>query len=189
MKTTKTKTPPYTFPHIIFSYGSNMCEKELIKYKNRLKTPKAQHFNLLDIGVLPNYKFAYKNICQTPNHTRIKSAKATIIPTNNRKVYGTIVELSDELFKLIVKKEGVYKNIYRMETLNIQSLISDKTYSATVFIMNKENYIPTTSASASACNLKISKLPSVAYETKIVNAAKFYNFPHSYINKYLICNR
>ena len=72
-----------------------------------------------------------------------------------------------------------------IETLNIQSLISNKTYNATVFIMNKDNYIPT----ASTCNLKITKLPSVAYETKIVNAAKFYNFPHSYINKYLMSNR
>ena len=183
MKTNKTNSS--TFPHIIFSYGSNMCEKELIKYKNRLKTPKGHHFNLLDIGVLPNYKFAYKNICEKTNNPKIKSAKATIIPTKNRKVYGTIIELSDELFKLILKKEGVYKNYYQMETLNIQSLISNKTYNATVFIMNKDNYIPTTSA----CNLKITKLPSVAYETKIVNAAKFYNFPHSYINKYLMSNR
>ena len=187
MKTTKTNTS--TFPHIIFSYGSNMCEKELMKYKNQLKSTKTQHFNLLDIGILPNYKFAYKNICEKTNNPKIKSAKATIIPTKNRKVYGTIIELSDDLFKLIVKKEGVYKNYYQTETLNIESLISNKTYNATVFIMNKDNYISASASSPASCNLKISNLPSVAYETKIVNAAKFYNFPYSYINKYLMSNR
>ena len=49
--------------HIIFCYGSNMCEYEMLKYSNRLKNNKTNHFELLDIGVLDNYKFVYRNIC------------------------------------------------------------------------------------------------------------------------------
>jgi hypothetical protein len=170
--------------NIIFSYGSNMCEKELTKYNNKLTTPDKIHFNLLDIGILRNYKFVYKNICEKTMYAKIKSAKATITPSKNKKVYGTVIEMSDELFKIIVKKEGLHKNIYRIETHSIQSLVSDKTYKSNVFIMNEELSPP-----INKCKSTISKNPSIAYETKIVNAAKFYNFPSNYINKYLLSNR
>lgn len=165
--------------HIIFCYGSNMCEYEMLKYSNRLKNNKTNHFELLDIGVLDNYKFVYRNICLPTSNPKIKSSKATIIPNKKTCVYGTIVKLSNELFNLIVKKEGIHKNYYIMKMLKIKSLISNTTYDATVFIMNKN-------VSSNQCNLNISKYPSKKYENKIVKSAQFYNFPQTYINKYLI---
>jgi len=168
--------------HIIFCYGSNMSEYEMLKYNNRLKDNKSKHFELLDIGILDNYKFSYRNICLPTATPKIKSAKATIIPNKKTKVYGSIVKLSNELFNIIVKKEGIHKNYYTLEVLKIRSFVSNKTYQASVFIMN--SYI-----SSTKCNLNISKNPSKRYENKIVNSARFYNFPETYINNYLMVNR
>jgi len=158
--------------HIIFSYGSNMSEKELNKYKNKLKNPNKIHFELLDVCVLKNHKFSYENTC----YPKVKKIKATVVPTKNRKVYGTAVEVSDELFNLILKKEGVLRNVYRVEIHPIHSLFSNKKYKAKVFVMNE-------TASPS------SGYPSMAYEKTIVNAAKYHNFPSRYINKYLKVSR
>ena len=126
-----------------------------------------------------NYKFAYKNICLTSKYPKIKTAKATIIPDKKSCVYGTIVKMTDEMFELIIKKEGVYNNYYKKQQFKIKSLICDNVYDATVFIMNP-------SISSSNCKLNISTLPSKNYENKIVKASIFYNFPLNYIKKYFL---
>ena len=43
--------------------------------------------------------------------------------------------------------------------------------------------------SSTKCNLNISKYPSKRYENMIVKSARFYNFPETYINNYLMVNR
>lgn len=171
-----------TFNNIIFCYGSNMSSLELMKYNNKLKNNKIKQYELLDFGILNNYKFAYKNICLTAKYPKIKTAKATIIPDKKSCVYGTIVKMTDEMFELIIKKEGVYNNYYKKQQFKIKSLICDNVYDATVFIMNP-------SISSSNCKLNISTLPSKNYENKIVKASIFYNFPLNYIKKYLMVDR
>lgn len=190
--------------HIIFSYGSNMLNKELNKYCAHIpqsthhnhSTPhnKENHYEVLDIGILSKYKFAYRNMCIPANHLNsipmVTTAKATIIPDNRAKVYGIITRVSPELFNLIVTKEGVRdspKNShYKMKTLKVRSATQNKTYTATTFIMINPVTTTRTQAPTNICHYKLSKQPTVEYRKKIVDAAKWYRFPTQYINDYLI---
>lgn len=193
--------------HIIFSYGSNMLDKELNKYCADIKPPSTSHnhpihhhqenhYEVLDIGILSKYKFAYRNMCIPANHLNsipmVTTAKATIIPDNGAKVYGTITRVSPELFNLIVTKEGVRdspkKSHYKMKTLKVRSATQNKTYTATTFIMINP-VTPTkthTRTHTNICHYKLYKQPTIEYRKKIVNAAKWYKFPTQYINDYLI---
>ena len=190
--------------HIIFSYGSNMLNKELNKYcahipqsthhNNSTPHNKENHYEVLDIGILSKYKFAYRNMCIPANHLNsipmVTTAKATIIPDNRAKVYGIITRVSPELFNLIVTKEGVRdspKNShYKMKTLKVRSATQNKTYTATTFIMINPVTTTRTQAPTNICHYKLSKQPTVEYRKKIVDAAKWYRFPTQYINDYLI---
>ena len=182
--------------HIIFSYGSNMLNKELNKYCAHIPESthhnQENHYEILDIGILSKYKFAYKNMCIPTNHSNsipiVTTAKATIIPDNRAKVYGIIARVSPELFNLIITKEGVRdspkKSYYKMKTLHVRSATQNKTYTATTFIMI--NPVTTTTTHTNNCHYKLSKQPTVEYRKKIVDAAKWYKFPIQYINGYLI---
>tara|TARA_B100000925_G_scaffold17905_3_gene12420 strand:- start:2704 stop:3249 length:546 start_codon:yes stop_codon:yes gene_type:complete len=178
-----------------------MLDKELNKYCADIKPPstphnKENHYEVLDIGILSKYKFAYRNMCIPTDHLNsipmVTTAKATIIPDNSAKVYGTITRVSPELFNLIVTKEGVRdshkKSHYKMKTLKVRSATQNKTYTATTFIMINP-VTPTkthTHTPTNICHYKLSKQPTVEYRKKIVNAAKWYRFPAQYINDYLI---
>ncbi len=179
--------------HIIFSYGSNMLTRELIKYCNLINksnctnTRHSDFYEVLDIGVLNNYKFAYKNLCVYPPYKIVKTAKANITPDKNAKVYGTIARVSTELFKLIVKKEGIVTprkySHYKMKTVKVRAVTQNKSYNAITFVMRN----PVTDLNT--CKYKLYKNPTVVYEKKIVDAAKWYKLPTEYIEKYLIINR
>ena len=191
--------------HIIFSYGSNMLNKELNKYCADINTKSTRHndptrhkqenhYEVLDIGILSKYKFAYRNMCIPANHLNsipiVTTAKATIIPDNRAKVYGTITRVSPELFNLIVTKEGVrdspkYSH-YKMKTLKVRSATQNKTYTATTFIMTNPVTTTRTQTPTNICHYKLSKQPTIEYRKKIVDAAKWYRFPIQYINDYLI---
>jgi hypothetical protein len=179
--------------HIIFSYGSNMLNHELVKYCNLINknncnnTMHSGFYEVLDIGILSKYRFAYKNMCMHSPYKLVKTAKATIIPDKNAKVYGTITRVSSELFQLIVKKEGIVKpqqcSHYKMKTLKVRSATQDKSYNAVTFIMLN----PVTDLNT--CEYKLYKNPTLTYEKKVVDAAKWYKFPIDYIETYLIQNK
>jgi len=199
-----TSKPTNSTPSItIFSYGSNMSNKELIKYSKKLtNTNPYQHFTILDTGYLPNHTFAYLPLKTKTNNPTLRTAKATILKSTyhkqkNNKVYGTIAQVSKELYRLILKKEGVYKNYYTLKTKTITSLISKEKYKAVVFVMT-DYYIKkaidsetTTQNIQTTPNMKHQKydtpshLPSKQYENRIVKSAEAYKFPKNYINTYL----
>jgi len=184
-----TSKPTNSTPSItIFSYGSN--------------TNPYQHFTILDTGYLPNHTFAYLPLKTKTNNPTLRTAKATILKSTyhkqkNNKVYGTIAQVSKELYRLILKKEGVYKNYYTLKTKTITSLISKEKYKAVVFVMT-DYYIKKAIASETTTqniqttpNMKHQKydtpshLPSKQYENRIVKSAEAYKFPKNYINTYL----
>ena len=177
-----------TLPITIFSYGSNMSNKELLKYGKKLtNTNPSQHFTNLDIGYLPNHTFAYLPLKTKTNNPTLRTAKATILKSTyhkqkNNKVYGTIAQVSKELYQLILKKEGVYKNYYTSITKTITSMISNEKYKAVVFVMT-DHYIE--KAITDKTTPPHLLLPSKHYENLIVKAAEAYNFPGNYINTYL----
>ena len=187
--TTKNNTPI-----LLFSYGSNMSTNELTKHARKIsKTPNTphKHFNVLDIGYLPKHQFHYLPLYTKSSKPIIKTAKATVIKTPSNqpsKVYGTITQVSLELYKTIVKKEGVHHNYYKPVTKVITSLVTKKKYKATLFVMT-DNYV---NKAKQQCihrtpndGILPSILPSIRYENTLVNAAKDYNFPNTYINTYL----
>jgi hypothetical protein len=206
-----TSKPTNSTPSItIFSYGSNMSNKELIKYSKKLtNTNPYQHFTILDTGYLPNHTFAYLPLKTKTNNPTLRTAKATILKSTyhkqkNNKVYGTIAQVSKELYRLILKKEGVYKNYYTLKTKTITSLISKEKYKAVVFVMTDyyikkaiasetttQNIQTTTQNIQTTPNMKHQKydtpshLPSKQYENRIVKSAEAYKFPKNYINTYL----
>lgn len=191
--TTKNKTPI-----LLFSYGSNMSNNELTKYARKISNTTNEHFNVLDIGYLPKHQFHYLPLYTKSSNRIIKTAKSTVINTPSTfnpstsvqppKVYGTITQVSPELYKIIVKKEGVHHNYYKPVTKVITSLVTKKRYKAIVFVMT-DTYI--NKAKQRCINrtpndgILPSILPSIRYENLIVNAAKDYNFPNTYINTYL----
>lgn len=173
---------------LIFSYGSNMCNNELSKYSKKIITPDNRtHFTVLDVGYLPKHTFVYYPLYVKTNNPTLKTAKATIIKETsankstsnaNAKVYGTITEVSPELYQLILTKEGIYKNYYKPVVKVITSLASKEKYKAITFVMTNKykNKLPISS---------ISPYPSELYESMIVKAAVHYQFPKKYINTYL----
>jgi hypothetical protein len=186
---------------LLFSYGSNMSIKELMKYNNKLHNDKLHNksnnktdnqsvnFNVLDIGYLPNHKFYYLPLYTNCSNRTLKTAKATIIKNNNKsRVYGTITEVTPELYKLILKKEGVNKKYYKPVIKTVISRVTKKKYKVVTFVMT-EKY--ETIAIKNSITRKLSDkiipsiLPSNKYRTLIVKAAKFYNFPKKYIDTYL----
>lgn len=189
--TTKNKTPI-----LLFSYGSNMSTKELTKHARKISNQPNKHFNVLDIGYLPKHQFHYLPLYTKTSKPIIKTAKATVIkiPTSTStskpmsKVYGTITQVSLELYKTIVKKEGVHHNYYKPVTKVITSLVTKKKYKATLFVMT-DTYV---NKAKKQCihrtpndGILPSILPSIRYENTLVNVAKDYNFPNTYINTYL----
>lgn len=188
-------------PILLFSYGSNMSEKELNKYNkkvndstNQSNSTQTKHYQVLDVGYLSNHEFKYLPLYTKSKNPILKSAKATIIqlrpnPNTSKtpKVYGTIVQVSPKMYKLIVKKEGVNKKYYTPQTKIITSLISKTKYKTTVFVMtdkykNKALEIIKTQPSPASIP---SQYPSKRYENLLVKAATKYNLPSHYINNYL----
>lgn len=186
--TTKNNTPI-----LLFSYGSNMSTNELTKYARKISKTPNKHFNVLDIGYLPKHQFHYLPLYTKTSNPIIKTAKATVIKTpstsnQHTKVYGTITQVSFELYKTILKKEGVYKNYYKPVTKVITSLVTKKRYKATLFVMTdtyKNKAIEQCIHRTPNDGILPSILPSIRYENTLVNAAKDYNFPSKYINTYL----
>ena len=178
--------------HLLFSYGSNMLNRELDKHCNYINRNikgcnRSKHYEVLDIGILSKYKFAYKNMCipktTDGNIPIVTTAKATIIKDKAASVYGTITRVSDPLYNLIVKKEGIRDSSkishYKMKTLKVRSATQNKTYTATTFVMKD----PVTNTNL--CKYKLFNKPTTIYQKKIVDAAKWYNLPSEYINQYL----
>lgn len=189
LKTNTTKTNTISKePILLFSYGSNMSIKELMKYNNKINN-RSVNFNVLDIGYLPNHKFYYLPLYTNGSNPTLKTAKATIIKDNDKsKVYGTITEVTPELCKLILKKEGVNKKYYKPVIKTIISRLTKKKYKAVTFVMTEkyETIAIKNSVDRKLSDNKIpSMLPSNSYRTLIVEAAKFYNFPKKYIDTYL----
>ena len=169
----------------IFSYGSNMSNGELLKYNKKINNNKNILFEVIDIGCISNYEFKYMPLYTKSSNKKLKTAKATIIPANNNKrskVYGTITKVSSELFKALVKKEGVYKKYYKTQTKSITSCYTKNKYKCVMFVMTDQylNRTPTLDIHPS-----VKPHPSKRYENLILEAALHYNFPNNYIKKYL----
>ena len=113
----------------------------------------------------------------------VTTAKATIIPDNSAKVYGTITRIT-RTFNLIVTKEGVRdnrkKSHYKMKTLKVRSATQNKTYTATTFIMINPVTPTKTHTPTNICHYKLYKQPTIEYRKKIVNAANGINFTPIY---------
>ena len=145
-----------------FAYGSNMNIFELKKYLCK------NDFKIIGSGYLENYIFTYRTF-----NNRKLSAKANIEKRMNSKVYGLIIQIKKNCFKLD-KKEGVEKGLYyKHKNLIVKHCDTNKKYKCFSYIM---------------CCDKILEYnnPSKKYRNRILSGAKMIILPNKYITNRIL---
>lgn len=117
---------------------------------------------LIGVAILEGYKFVYDGYSSSR-----KGAVANIIEDTSEKVFGVLYEISENDEKKLDKCEG-YPKAYNKKEVEVEDL-KGKKYKALVYLREPR---------------EIGK-PSYEYETTIITAAKKFEFPKEYINKFL----
>ena len=96
----------------LFSYGSNNLEQLSERLNKKI--------NLNDVIAVyyPRHKLSFGYFSEKWN-----GGVATILSSNTTKdkVYGFIIPLSNEDFKILDKFEGIHDNIYKQKTIKVIS--------------------------------------------------------------------
>ncbi len=141
---------------IIFSYGSNMYSKRLIKRVPSVK--------ILCIGKSQGFKVEFSK------RSEDKSGKATLIKTTNKSdiIWGTISIISKKEKPLLDKAEGLGKGYYE-EYIPIKTKTDEGIYLLTYIA--EDSYI----------DKKL--IPYSWYKTLVIEGAKENGLPKKYIEK------
>jgi len=141
---------------MIFSYGSNMYSKRLIK-----RVPSAKIFG---IGKSQGFKIEFSK------RSKDKSGKATLIRTTNKSdiVWGTISTILKKEKHLLDEAEGLGEG-YNEEPIHIKTETSEDKYPITYIA--EDSYI----------DKKF--IPYSWYKTLVIEGAKENGLPKKYIEK------
>ncbi|XP_047531034.1 gamma-glutamylcyclotransferase-like [Vanessa atalanta] len=149
---------------LYFAYGSNLLKKRI-----RINNPTAE---FIGTGKLDNHQLDF---IKYSDHWR--GASATIIPTNNKHVWGAIWRLHVKDMSALDRQEGVETNWYFAKAVEVLTpdgaKVKCRTYQQTINppLRGPHEELP------------LDRRPSSTYLDCIVNGAMDCNLPQDYITE------